>query len=289
MTTSNVIDVKDFSFTYKGKERAVLNNVNLSIGPGERCLLVGVNGTGKSTLLRIISGKKLVFDGHIKVFGKLPTENKGCPRGLVFLTCEWATNPLVKRDVVVKNLINLLGGQRHPKRTERLINLLEIDVEWHMHSISDGQRRRVQLLLGLIEPFKVLLMDEVTIELDVCVRRRLLNFLREETETRNASIVFATHIFDGLGDWATHLCHLYNGTVKLHQRLETIQELNEFREKGNSFGHSPLLQLVETWLGREEKDRRLIYNFKDKSKSHLQQLKENGRVHGDKYYDYWKQ
>jgi CCR4-NOT complex subunit CAF16 len=46
-----------------------------------------------------------------------------------------------------------------------------------MHQVSDGQRRRVQIVLGLLQPWDVLLLDEVTVDLDVVVRANLLNFL----------------------------------------------------------------------------------------------------------------
>ena len=55
-----------------------------------------------------------------------------------------------------------------------------------MHQISDGQRRRVQIFLGLIRPFKILLMDEVTVSLDVVVRQDLLRWLRRESEARGS-------------------------------------------------------------------------------------------------------
>lgn len=42
-----------------------------------------------------------------------------------------------------------------PKRKERLVEVLDIDLEWRMHRVSDGQRRRVQLLMGLLKPFQV--------------------------------------------------------------------------------------------------------------------------------------
>lgn len=48
-----------------------------------------------------------------------------------------------------------------PARRQRLVDLLDIDLDWHMHCVSDGQRRRVQICMGLLKPFKVLLMDEV--------------------------------------------------------------------------------------------------------------------------------
>jgi ABC-type uncharacterized transport system ATPase subunit len=48
-----------------------------------------------------------------------------------------------------------------PARRQRLVDLLDIDLEWRMHRVSDGQRRRVQICMGLLKPFKVLLLDEV--------------------------------------------------------------------------------------------------------------------------------
>lgn len=50
---------------------------------------------------------------------------------------------------------------------------------------------------GLLQPWELLLLDEVTVDLDVLVRADFLAFLKEETETRGATIVYATHIFDG--------------------------------------------------------------------------------------------
>ncbi|XP_024177090.2 ABC transporter I family member 19 [Rosa chinensis] len=69
-----------------------------------------------------------------------------------------------------------------PVRREKLIELLDIDLKWRMHKVSDGQRRRVQICMGLLHPFKVLLLDEVTVDLDVVPRMDLLDFFKEECE-----------------------------------------------------------------------------------------------------------
>ena len=58
-----------------------------------------------------------------------------------------------------------------------------------MHAISDGERRRVQLCMGLMGEWDLLLLDEVTVDLDVLVRDNLLNFLKEETINRGATVV----------------------------------------------------------------------------------------------------
>ena len=74
-----------------------------------------------------------------------------------------------------------------------------------MHAVSDGERRRVQLAMGLLRPWTVLLLDEITVDLDLLSRSNFLNFLKRETESRACTIVYATHILDNLASWPSHL------------------------------------------------------------------------------------
>lgn len=57
----------------------------------------------------------------------------------------------------------------------------------------------------------MLLLDEITVDLDVVGRLQLLAFFRQECEERGTTIVYATHIFDGLADWVTHLAYMEDG------------------------------------------------------------------------------
>jgi len=110
-------------------------------------------------------------------------------------------------DIAVRDMMKRLQAS-YPERRDELLRMLCIDLDWRMHQLSDGQRRRVQIFLGLIRPFKVLLLDEITTSLDVVVRQDLLRWLVRESDERSATILYATHIFDGLDDWATHLFYL---------------------------------------------------------------------------------
>ena len=60
---------------------------------------------------------------------------------------------------------------------------------------------------------QVLLLDEITVDMDVVGRLDLLQFFREECEQRGATIVYATHIFDGLAQWVTHLAYVADGQL----------------------------------------------------------------------------
>ncbi|KAJ3263664.1 CCR4-NOT regulatory complex component, partial [Borealophlyctis nickersoniae] len=202
------IRVRDLTFDFGGP--LILNHVNFSLPRGSRCLLVGANGAGKSTLLRILAGKRLV-KGDVLALGKNPFYDGS--QGITYLGTEWAMNPIVRRDIPVSRLLKTLGAERNAERCARLLDIMDVDPDWHLHEVSDGQRRRVQIVLGLMEPWDLLLLDEVTVDLDVLARSDLLHFLHTETQSRNATILYATHIFDGLGGWPTHVAHMVDGVV----------------------------------------------------------------------------
>lgn len=109
--------------------------------------------------------------------------------GITFLGTEWAMNPVVRGDIKVSAFLDSVGGYRHKARRDQLLSILDVDLDWRMHQISDGERRRVQLVMGLMHPWDVLLLDEVTVDLDVLVRHDLLLFLKQETASRNATIL----------------------------------------------------------------------------------------------------
>jgi CCR4-NOT complex subunit CAF16 len=91
----------------------------------------------------------------------------------------------------------------------------------------------------------VLLLDEVTTDLDVIARGDLLAFLRAQSAS---TIVYATHILEGLEDWATHLAYLHDGRIQLMQPLEAIDDLRALKRQQVT---APLLRLVDAWLRRD--------------------------------------
>eukprot|EP00995_Heteronema_vittatum_P007183 NODE_2323_length_801_cov_192.585106_g1616_i0.p2 GENE.NODE_2323_length_801_cov_192.585106_g1616_i0~~NODE_2323_length_801_cov_192.585106_g1616_i0.p2 ORF type:complete len:140 (-),score=50.55 NODE_2323_length_801_cov_192.585106_g1616_i0:380-778(-) len=90
-------------------------------------------------------------------------------------------------------------------RAVDLLRVLEVDPNWRLNRVSSGQRKRIQLWLNLIKYKEVLLLDEVTADLDVVQRQVFLNFLYEESNLRGCTVIYATHILEGMHGWATHL------------------------------------------------------------------------------------
>lgn len=250
------VQVSDLTFTFNPDMPPALEHCNLSLKRGSRCLLIGANGAGKSTLLRLLAGKKLC-DSKVRVFGK--DVFRESPSGVTYLGTEWAMNPVVRSDIVVSAFLDSVGGYRHKARRDRLLDILDVDLTWHMHAISDGERRRVQLCMGLMEPWDLLLLDEVTVDLDVQVRADLLDFLQQETEERHATIIYATHIFDGLQSFPTHLAHMRLGTTTTTLPIDwpatnaaDIAALPPTAAADKTRDLSPLLNVSLAWL-REDK------------------------------------
>lgn len=249
------VDIKNLTFAYPGRE-AVLSDLNLQLTNGSRCLLVGANGSGKSTILRILSGRHLTKpDGAVSVLGRSAFHDTRLNSERAYLDMDWGMRTVafagygcpLQADIHVGSMMKKLQ-EEFPERRDFLIKLLRVDPEWRMHQVSDGQRRRVQIFLGLLRPFKVLLLDEVTVSLDVVVRLDLLNWLRVESETRGATIIYATHIFDGLDDWPTHLMYLCKGRTGWQGEMKDLQLYKDMRARGEP---SPLLRIAEHWLRAE--------------------------------------
>jgi len=140
--------------------------------------------------------------------------------GVTYLGLEWVLNPIVRTDIAVPELLRSVGGDHYPSRRDELVRILDVDLSWRLHAVSDGERRRVQLCMGLLRPWTVLLLDEITVDLDLLSRHEFLSFLKRETEERSCSIVYATHILDNLAAWPTHLVHMSQGRVQKWGAME---------------------------------------------------------------------
>merc|ERR1712159_970158 len=174
----------------------------------------------------------MVGEDAVRVLGRPPFHDIAltCDGDLSHLGAQWrrhigsagADVPL-QGDISARQMIEGVANV-DPARRERLVQLLDVDLDWSMKALSDGQRRRVQICLGLLKPYKVLLLDEITVDLDIVGRLALQEFLEEECEQRKCTIIYATHIFDGIEPWITHYAYLEEGKLKRGGEVSTFTE-----------------------------------------------------------------
>jgi len=243
--SENVVQVSNLDFRFDSTLPFVLRDVTMNIPRGSRTLLIGANGAGKSSLLRILAGRHFHSPSKCQILGRPAFHDTSLGRVVAHLGERWGYEAM--GDMTVEKLVSGLDNPDWD-RIAMIMDVLEVEWDWSIYRLSDGQRRRVQLLLGLARKSELLLLDEVTTDLDVVARQNLLSFLKEESEQRGVTLIYATHIFDGLEDWATDIVFLTNGKIEINSALNELPALQELRQNKVP---APLFRLVEVWLRKE--------------------------------------
>ncbi|KAJ6331660.1 hypothetical protein OIU76_010113 [Salix suchowensis] len=231
------IEINGLRFTYPGIDghpppgsKPLIDEFSLTLNSGDRCLLVGSNGAGKTTILKILGGKHMVEPQMVRVLGRSAFHDTALTSSghLSYLGGEWRREVAfagfevpIQMDVSAEKMIFGVAGI-DPQRRAELIKVLDVDLSWRMHKVSDGQRRRVQICMGLLRPFKVLLLDEITVDLDVLARADLSE------------------------EWPSHILYVAHGKLQLAMPMAKIKETSDLS----------LMRTVESWLRKERDEER---------------------------------
>jgi len=176
----------------------VLQDVTLSIAPGEFLALVGPSGCGKSTLLDLIGGLTRPTQGQVRMDGHA-IQGSGLDRGIVFQ--QYALFPW---RTALQNVAFGLEAQGSLSRTQRhdkarhyldLVGLAGFE-QHYPHELSGGMKQRVAIARSLAFEPKVLLMDEPFAALDAQTRETLQDELLRIWEATGRTILFITHGID---------------------------------------------------------------------------------------------
>ena len=214
------IDIEELGKSYGSF--AALNNVSLTVRPGELLALLGPSGSGKTTLLRAIAGLTATEEGTIRFDGEDATTLSLRERRVGFVFQQYALfRHMTIFDNVAFGLRVRPQGERPrageiARRVRRLLELVQLpDLEKRFPSqLSGGQRQRVALARALaIEP-NVLLLDEPFGALDAKVRKELRGWLRELHTETGLTTVFVTHDQEEALELADRVVIMRDGTIE---------------------------------------------------------------------------
>ncbi|MGA1363032.1 MAG: metal ABC transporter ATP-binding protein [Ilumatobacteraceae bacterium] len=192
-----LIDTDDLAVGFD--RHVVVDCINLSVEPGGLVVLMGTNGSGKSTILRTLAGLLEPVSGDCRVLGQWPGERAADVAYLPQHPKSLATLPLRAADVVRMGRFASLGILRRGGREDR--EAVDTAMERMgvgqfrnkpMHALSGGQQQRVHLAQVLARRAQVVLLDEPTAGLDAQGRKAVARMVQEERNLGHC-VVMATH------------------------------------------------------------------------------------------------
>lgn len=199
MSDAPVIELRDVAFAYQGVP--VLENVNLSVGQRQTVCMVGPNGGGKTTLMRLILGLLTPDRGEIRVFGQPPQRVR---RRIGYMPQHVRHDPLFPvtvMDIVLMGRLGrgglggLLGWYNRADRRAARDALEQVHLEEVARRpfalLSGGQRQRVLIARALCCEPELLLLDEPTANVDSLVEARLFEVLQQLN--RRMTVVVVSH------------------------------------------------------------------------------------------------
>lgn len=216
----NVLECKDLCKSY-GRKPLVISNLNLKVPPGKIVGLLGPNGCGKSTLIKLITGLLQPNSGEILIDG-MPVSEKTCAI-VSYLPERTYFNPRM----VVSDLIKYFEDFYPDFDTNRaysLLKILDIDPSQKLKSLSKGTKEKVQLILVMSRRAKLYLLDEPIAGVDPAAREYILSTIVNNYDPE-ATIIITTHLISDIEPILDDFVFLtYGGNILASGSVEEARE-----------------------------------------------------------------
>ena len=217
-----MIEVNNISFRYPGTKHNVFSNFSMSLEANNIYGLLGKNGTGKSTLLYLISGLLRPANGEVKVDGRLATDRRPEMLKDMFIVPEEFNLPAVTLDTYVK-----INKPFYPNFSQEVLESCLKDFELpqtlKLNELSMGQKKKVYMSFALAAGTKYLFMDEPTNGLDIPsktqFRRVIANNMSDER-----TLIISTHQVHDVETLLDHILILSESEMLLNSSVSNICE-----------------------------------------------------------------
>ena len=233
------IAVQDVSVTYPNGFTAV-REASFELGPGTICALVGVNGSGKSTIFKAIMGFVTPSAGQVRLCG-LPVEKAVSKNIIAYVPqsedVDW-NFPVLVEDVVMMGRYGHMNLFRIPSKTDRRkvdealerVNMTAYRTR-QIGELSGGQKKRVFLARALAQEGRIILLDEPFTGIDVTTESAIINLLRELRDAGHLILV-STHNLGSVPTFCDQVVLLNRTVLAAGPTAETFTQENLERTFG---------------------------------------------------------
>jgi len=218
------------NITHNYKDKVVFTDFSLKVEASKLTCLLGDSGSGKTTILRLIAGLEIPKKGNVVIDNKTVTsdnniETEANKRNIGYIFQDLALWPHL---TVYKNIAFGLQEQKTENIKQTIIEILtQFGIEEHInkypHQLSGGQKQLVAIARSLVLKPQLLLMDEPLSNLDVKLKRKLLEHIKTIKQQYDLTIIYVTHDHREAFEIADNIVVLNNGRIEDSGSVEHIK------------------------------------------------------------------
>ncbi|AWB44662.1 sodium ABC transporter ATP-binding protein [Paenibacillus sp. CAA11] len=215
----NVIEIRNVTKAYPG---FTIDNLSLDVKQGYITGLIGPNGVGKSTLIKMMIGMIQPDSGNIKILGRdMPKQEVEIKQriGVVSDDCFYYEHLTIRE---MERMIGPFYKQWNRKKFNDYLEQFGLSPKSKIENLSKGMKIKFSLAVALSHEAELLIMDEPTSGLDPVFRREMLDLLGDMIQDERNSIIFSTHITTDLDRIADYVTFINRGKLVIHQAKDEM-------------------------------------------------------------------
>ena len=219
----NVIECKNLTKSYGSKQ--VLNDISLSVNQGEFFGLVGMNGGGKSTMIKSMLDLVGIDRGEIKLFGESHRQVLS-RKNIAYLPDRFAPPPHLKGKDFIRYMLELQGRDCSEAEINYMLDALELDkisMQSSVSNLSKGMTQKLGLAACLLSDKKLLILDEPMSGLDPKARVLFKKELNNKKQ-QGCSVFFSSHVLADVDELADKIAVLHAGNIVYVGSTDELKE-----------------------------------------------------------------